>query len=680
MNSIEIIPTVCPCCGCGCGIELVLKNGEIVGIESLKYHPVCRGKNCLKGKTAYLYSLSNERLTTPLVKKEGKHEECSWEEALDLIAQKLKNAELGSVGFINSGKCLNEDLFLIQKFARIVCKTNNLDNASRFCHSTSVPALGSTVGSGVMPTSTVSLEKADCFLLMGTNIQETYPMIANKVLMARKKGAQIISVDMRKTPTVKNLTDLHLQIHPGTDAALINGMMKIILDEDLKHTEFIETRTSGFGKLKEYLNSLSLEKIEKITNIKVERIKEAALTYANAHNACILFNAGIAQHAVGVESIQTLADIALLTGNYGRPGTGVCPLRGHSNGEGFGDMGTVPVFYPGFQVVGEETAERFGSIWGVQDLPAEPGLSYMDMIEKCSFLYIMGANPAMSAPDLNELRKKIENKELVIVQDIFMTETAQLADVVLPAASGAEKDGTQTGVDRRVQRVRKAIEPIGQSLPDWKILCLLAEKMGAGEYFSFNTSDEIFNEIRKCVPQYHGITYKKLEQAGGIQWPCPDERHPGTETMFVEKFGTKDGLAHFQVASYKEPLETPDDSYPFILTTGRINFHFHTGSMTRRIERLQNERSQAFAEISLEDSRNKNIADGEEIILKSRRGKVRTRAKVTPDIKEGQVFLPWHFPECLANLLTGPCAGPPSKMPEFKFSAITIEKVDDNGK
>lgn len=680
MNSIEHIPTVCPYCGCGCGMELVLKNGMIAGIEPLKNHPVSKGKNCLKGRNAYLYAYSEERLTTPLIKKNGTYVKCSWDEALDRIAQKLADTEKNDVGFINSGKCLNEDLFVFQKFARIVCKTNNLDNASRFCHSTSVPALASTVGSGVMPISGLSIEKSDFILLMGTNIQETYPLLAEKIIMARKKGARTVSVDIRKTPTAKNLSDLYLQIQPGTDTALINGMMKIILQEGREDTDFIEKRTINSEELKDYLGTLSLEEIERLTGIDTEKIREAALGFADASKGCILFNAGIAQHAGGVETIQALADMALLTGNYAKPGAGVCPLRGHSNGEGFGDMGTVPVFYPGFHKLCEKTFKRSASILHVTDLPDKPGLTYMDMIEKCPVLYIMGGNPAMSAPDSNSFREKLENKELVVVQDIFMTETALMADVVLPAASGAEKNGTQTGVDRRVQRVRKAIDPVGQSLPDWKILCLLAEKMGFGEHFSFNSPEEIFEEIRKCVPQYQGISYERLEQPGGIQWPCPDETHPGTETMFVEKFGTNDGLAHFQVAPYKEPLEMPDDAYPYILTTGRVDFHFHTGSMSRRTKRLQNEISEAFAEISPEDSEKTGIANGEEIILKSRRGEVRTRAKVTPDIQKGQIFLPWHFPDCLANILTGPCAGPPSRMPEFKFSAINIEKVENNGK
>ncbi len=680
MIQLEHVPTICPCCGCGCGIELIIKDGKIAGVEPLKNHPVCKGKNCLKGKNAYHYAHSEERLKTPLIRRDGTHRESTWDEALALIAERLNAAEPNMVGFINSGKCANEDLYVIQKFARIVARTNNLDNASRFCHSTSVPALLSTVGSGVMPTSTISIEKADCILIMGPNLQETYPLIANKVLLARSRGAKTIAVDPRKTPTVKILSDLYLQIQSSTDAALINGMMKVILEEGLEDKEFIEKRTSGVNDLKAYLDSIDLTEVEKTTSVPLDKIRQAAVTYASAETACILFNAGIAQYAAGIESIQALADMALLTGNYGRPGTGVNPLRGHSNGEGFGDMGTVPVFYPGFQKVNPETAQKFESLWGAKGLPSDPGLTYMDMVEKCSILYIMGANPMVSAPDINRLKKTFEEKEFVVVQDIFMTDTAQMADVVLPAASAAERDGTTTCVDRRVQRFRKAIEPIGDSQPDWKILCDLAKRMGFEEYFPFKTSEEIFEEIRRCVPQYRGITYARLEQAGGIQWPCPDETHSGTDTFFAEKFLTPDGLAHFQVAPYKTPLEMPDDSYPFILTTGRVGFHFHSGTTTMRTERLKNEVPEPFAEINPEDAEKIGIKNGQPIILRSRRGEVKTKARLTSDIKKGLVFLPWHFSECLANMLTGPIAGPPSRMPEYKFCAITIDKAENHGK
>jgi formate dehydrogenase alpha subunit len=675
IKSIEHVPTVCPYCGCGCGIYLVVKDGNLVGMEPWKDHPVCEGKNCQKGRNAHAFSTIDQRLQTPLIKKNGVFQEVSWKEVLGVIADKLQGAEADSVGFINSAKCSNEDLYVIQKFIRVVQKTNNMDNASRFCHSTSVPALLSTVGSGVMTTSTTGIEQADCIFVAGPNLQETYPIIARRVIRAQRKGARVIVVDPRITVTVKNLADIYLQIYPATDNALVNAMMRIIIDEGFEDKEFIEKRTQGFDELKDYLTTLNLKEIERITNIPLDVIKEAAITYATAKDACILYNSGIAQHGAGIENIKALADLSLLTGNYGRPGTGVNPLRGHANGEGFGDMGPLPVFYPGFQSVNEETAKRFEEIWGVKGLPSQPGMTYMDMVEKCKSLYIVGANPMLAAPDTNRVRKALEEKDFLVVQDIFMTETAEMADIVLPAATFAEKDGTFTGVDRRVQRINKAIQPPGDAKPDWVIFCELAKIMGYEKKFSFDSPVQIFEEIRKCVPQYRGITYERLKSTNGIQWPCPTEDHPGTEVMFVEKFPTPDGLGHFQIAEYKPPLEVPDDTYPYIFTNGRVVFHFHTGTMTRRSRRLNNELPDGFAEISREDARELAIVDGDQVLLKSRRGEIQTIARVTDDIRAGLIFMPWHFSECAPNVLTGPTAGPPSKMPEFKFCAVSIEKV-----
>ncbi|MGD9333903.1 MAG: formate dehydrogenase subunit alpha [Desulfobacterales bacterium] len=675
LKSIDHIPTICPYCGCGCGIVLVVKDGNIAGVEPWKDHPVCEGKNCQKGRNAHAFSISDQRLQTPLIKKNGVFEPASWNHAFGVIADKLHGAEADAVGFINSAKCSNEDLYVIQKFIRVVQKTNNMDNASRFCHSPTVPALVSTVGSGVMTTSTTSIEKADCIFVAGPNLQETYPIIARRVIRAKHKGAKVIVVDPRITVTVKNLADRYLQIYPATDTALVNGMMRIIIDEGLEDKEFIEKRTKGFDELKTYLMTLDLKEIENITTISLDVIKEVARIYAAANRACILYNSGIAQHGAGIENIKALADLALLTGNYGKPGTGVNPLRGHANGEGFGDMGPLPVFYPGFQSVTEETAERFEEIWGVKDLPSQPGMTYMDMVEKCKFLYIVGANPMLAAPDTNRVRKALEEKDFLVVQDIFMTETAEMADIVLPAATLMEKDGTITGLDRRVQRVNKAVQSPGDAKPDWVIFCELAKIMGFEKQFSFDNSEQIFEEIRKCVPQYRGITYKRLKSPSGIQWPCPTEDHPGTEVMFVDNFPTPDGFGYFQIAEYKPPLEEPDGTYPYIFTNGRVVFHFHTGSMTRRTKRLNNELPNGFAEINPEDARKLAIEDGDQVLLKSRRGEIKTLVRVTEDIRAGLIFMPWHFSECAPNMLTGPTAGPPSKMPEFKFCAVNIEKV-----
>lgn len=676
LEKFESVPTVCPFCGTGCGINLTVKGEKIVGVEPRANHPVNEGKNCPKGRNAYQFLYSEERLTKPLVKEDGDFKKVSWKEAFDITSEKLKSSDESLTGFINSGKLMNESLYVMQKLVKIATGTNNIDNCSRFCHSTTVPALSSTVGSGVMPISSTSIEEADCIFLIGSNLVENYPLLARRIIRAKKKGATVIVADPRKTATARNLADIHLQLHPNTDIPLANSMMKVIIDEGLEDEEFIEKRTKGFDELKDYLSSLDLEKSAKKTGSSTNEISKSAKAYANAEKSCILYNAGIAQHSTGIGNIQTLADLAMLTGNYGKPGTGVSPLRGHINGEGFGDMGPVPPFYPGFRRVNKENAKLFEEIWGVEGLPTEPGLSYMDMIEGCEFLYVAGANPMASAPDTNNIREALQDKEFLIVQDILMTKTAELADLVLPAAAWAEKEGTVTQVDRRVQKMNKAVDPLGEAKPDWKIFCELADKLDLGENFNYNSTEEIFEEIKECVPQYKGITYERLKKAGGIQWPCPSEDSPGTKTFYEDEFKTDDGLGHFQVVEYEEPLEVRDEEYPYIFTNGRVLYHYHTGTMSRKIRELDEEIKEGFVEINPEDAEELGIEDSDEVVLQSRRGRVETKARVTEDILEGVVFMPFHFSESTANILTGPTSDPPSKMPEFKYCAIKISKKD----
>jgi formate dehydrogenase major subunit len=672
---LEYMPTVCPYCGCGCGIHLVVKDGRIIGVEPWKEHPVNEGKNCPKGRNAFHFLYAEGRLERPLVRENGSFRQASWEEALGMIAARLTDADPGSVGFINSGKLSNEDLYVLQKLVRCALKTNNMDNCSRFCHSTTVPALVSTVGSGVMSTSQIDIEGADCILVAGVNVKETYPLIARRILRVKQRGAKVIVVDPRETVTATELGDIHLQLRPGTDVALVNAMIKTIIKEGLEDDGFILARTQGIEGLKAYLAEADLDELSALAGVPLDAIREAARTYAKGERSCILYNAGIAQHAAGIGNIQALADLALLTGNYGKPGTGVNPLRGHLNGEGFGDMGPLPVFYPGFAPVNGETAAQFERHWGVSGMPAEPGMSYMDMLEKCDVLYVIGANPMASAPDTGRVKALLSSKAFLVVQDLFMTETAALADVVLPAAAWAEKDGTVTEVDRRVQRTGKAIDPPGEAKPDWVVFCELAGIMGAEGGFSYSSASDVFEEIRRTVPQYAGITYERLERAGGIQWPCPSENHPGTPTMFVGRFATPDGLGHFQVVQYGDPAETTDAEYPYVLTNGRLIFHFHTGTMSRRTKRLDDEAPTGFVEINRRDARETGIVDGQQVRVISRRGKVTATARVTDDIRCGVLFMPWHFAESGPNILTGPSAGPPSKMPEFKFCAARIEAV-----
>ncbi len=603
----------------------------------------------------------------------GDFREASWEEALELVADRLKGVAPGSFGAIGSGKTTNEESYVLQKFARVVMGTNNIEYCARFCHSATVAGLLPTVGSGVMQTSQLDIEDADCIIIAGVNVKETFPMVAKRVLRAKGKGAKVIVIDPRRTATARYLGDIHLQLKPGTDAALVNAMMRTILDEGIENGEFIESRTAGIDELRDFLSRMDLEKAEEISGVSLERIREAVTAYAKAERGCILYDEGVTQHTTGGDNVKVLADLALLTGHIGKPGTGVNAMRGQINGEGTGDMGCLNVFYPGFKPVGEETVSFFKKAWGVDNLPAQPGLTYMDILHRCRAVYIVGANPMLAAPDTGSVRKSLENMDFLVVQDIFMTETAQLAHVVLPAASWVEREGIHAWVDRRVQKIDKVIDPPGEARPDWWIICRLAAKMGYEGNFDYRSAGEIFEEIRSCVPQYQGITYERLKQTGGIHWPCPSEDHPGTPTMFAEKFNTPDGLGHFQVVEYKPAAELPDDEYPYVLTTGRTIFHYHTGTMTRRTDTLNNEVSRGFVQVNPEDAMKLGINGNAVVTLATRRGSIEADARITEEVPPGLVFVPFHFAESCANALTNPALDPTCKMPEFKVCAVNLE-------
>ncbi|MFO8109645.1 MAG: formate dehydrogenase subunit alpha [Thermoplasmata archaeon] len=671
---IDYESTICPYCGCGCGINLVIKDGKIIGQEPWKEHPVNEGTNCPKGRNAYQFLNSEDRLKKPLVRKDGELKETTWDNALDTITDKLKDVKPERFGLLASGKNTNEDAYVLQKFARVVMGTNNIEYCGRLCHSPTASGLGPTVGSGVMPTSELDIETSDCIILAGVNIKENFPMLAMRVIRAKKKGATVIVIDPRKNATARYLGDIHLQLKSGTDVAVLNVMMKIILDQGLEDTAFIESRTTGIEELREHLSSLEMEEMESISKVPVDKLEEAALRFAEAERGCIIFNQGVNQQVTGTDNVKAVASLALITGQYGKPGTGVCPTRGQINGEGVGEMGCLTVFYPGFKRVSEEVAHEFGEIWGVKDLPSEPGYTYIKMLYETDILYIVGTNPMMSAPDVNNVRKALEDKDLLIVQDIFLTETAELADVVLPAATWVEREGVHAYVDRRVQKINKIVDAPGDAKPDWIITCMLAEKMGYKEYFDYTSSSEILDEIGRAFPAYAGIDYQRLEEnPGGLLWPCPNKDHPGTETFFTEKFNTPDGLGHLQVVHHKPPAEAPDNDYPYVLTTGRSIFHYHTGSMSRRTPRLDKEEPKAFVQINPSVASERGIKDKDMITLKSRRGSIRIKARITNDVQEGLLFVPFHFAEACANVLTNPELDPNSGMPEYKICAVKLE-------
>ena len=671
---LEYVPTICPYCSCGCGINLVVKDGRIIGEEPWKEHPINEGTNCPKGKNAYEYIYSEDRLKMPLVRKNGVLKETSWGEALDLVSSKLKEATPENFGFIASCRNSNEDAYVMQKFTRVVMGTNNIEYCGRLCHSPAAAALIPAMGSGAMQTSQPEIELADCFFLAGVNLKETFPMIARRVLRAKAKGAKVIYTDPRKTATARYLADIHLQLKSGTDAALINAMMRIILDKGLEDKEFIVSRTAGFDELRDFLAKVDLKQAEEITGVPLETIKEAAITYAKAERGCILYDQGMSQHYVGTDNVRVHANLALLTGHAGKPGSGINSMRGQINGEGSGDMGCLCVFYPGFKRVSDETAKFFEEAWGVDNLPAKPGLTYIDMLYKCSYLYVVGGDPMMVIPDVNNLKKALEKADFIVVQDIFLTEIGKLAHVILPAATWVEREATHTWIDRRVQKINKVVDPPGEAKPDWGIICQLAERMGYKDKFNFTSAGEIFEEIRSCVPQYKGITYERLKNAvGGIHWPCPAEDHPGMPTMFLQKFNTPDGLGHFQAVEYKPPAEVPDEEYPYFLTTGRSIFHYHTGAMTLRTPKLVDEVPQGFVEVNPEDAIKAGVKAGDMVTLETRRGSIEAEAKVTDQVPAGLLFIPFHFPNSCANVLTISALDPSAKCAETKVCAVKME-------
>jgi len=666
--------TVCPYCGCGCNFYLQVFDGELIGILPCKSHVVSQGKLCIKGWNATDFVVSKDRLTTPLIKKDGKFVEISWDKALNIVSEKFRKYSSDAVTVLSSAKCTNEENYLMMKFARAVLKTNSVDHCARLCHASTVVGLGKTFGSGAMTNSIGELENADCIFVIGSNTTEQHPLIARYIMRAKEKGAKLIVADPRLIPLTQ-FADYHLRQRPGTDVALLNGFMNVILNEGLEDKEFINKRTEGFEEVKEVVEKYNPEDVEKITDIPKELIIEAARIYAKAKSASIVYSMGITQHTTGVDNVVSCANLAMITGNVGRPSTGVNPLRGQSNVQGACDMGALPDVYSGYQSVSDENVRaKFKKIWNTE-LPLKTGLTIIEMINEAAkgnikAMYIMGENPMLSDPDINHVKKALENLEFLVVQDMFLTETAQLADIILPAASYAEKDGTLTATDRRVQRIRKAIEPIGESKPDWQIICELARKMGT-QGFEYSSPAEIMEEIALVTPIYGGIVYERIKVIG-LQWPCPSKEHPGTPYLHKEKFSR--GKGKFFGIEFKEAAELPDADYPFILTTGRIIFHYHTGTMTRRTEALNREVPIGYMEINFEDAKKLNIVDGEKVLVKSRRGEIEIKVLETGRVPEGVVFLPFHFAESPANALTNSAFDPVAKIPEYKVCAVRVEK------
>ena len=670
------VATVCPYCGVGCMLYLHVRDGRVVGVYPHPKGPG-EGRLCIKGWSAHEFVHHPDRLTKPLIRGGSGFREATWGEALDLVASRIREAKgrfgPDSVAFLASAKATNEENYLMQKLARAAVGTNNIDHCARLCHSSTVTGMSRAFGSGAMTNSQEDLEQADAFLVIGSNTSEQHPLIARRLILAVKRGAKLIVADPRTIPLVE-YADLHVRQRPGTDIALLNAMMNVIVAEGLQDGEFIETRTEGFGSLREHVAKYTPELAEGITGVPAAEIREAARLYASADRAAILFSMGITQHITGVNNVLSCANLAMLTGNVGRPGTGVNPLRGQNNVQGACDVGALPDLLPGYvRASDEEARARVGAAWGVE-VPTVPGLTLTEKVngagDKVKVMYIMGENPLMSDPDTNHVRVQLDKLDFLAVSELFMSETAQVADVVLPAASFAEKSGTFTATDRRIQLLHKAVEPVGESRPDWWIICQLSARLDYG--MGFCSPSEVMNEIASVTPIYRGVSHARLE-GDGLRWPVPSSEHPGTPILHVDKFSR--GLGRFHVVEHRPPAEEPDDEYPFLLTTGRVLFHWHTGTMTRRSPTLTDQINEAFAEISGADAARIGVRQGEMITVASRRGEITLRAKVTDAIIGGVVFIPFHFAEAPANVLTNNAVDAESKIPEFKACAVKISRA-----
>lgn len=673
--------TTCIYCGCGCGLYLVSDGNKLTGAYPSRNHPVSGGSLCVKGWNCYEFSNDPNRLTTPLIKKDGKFVRASWDEALGLIINKFNGYKdkygSDSLAFLSSAKTTNEENFLMMKLARAVFKTNNVDHCARLCHSSTVAGLAASFGSGAMTNSINEFEDAEVILITGSDTTAQHPLIGSRIVNAVKdRGAKLIIIDPRAIELSKYAL-IHTRQKNGTDVAWINGVINVIISENLHDKKFIEERTEGFEALKDLVKDYTLEYVEKITTIPKEKLIEIARIYAKAKKAMIVYSMGITQHTTGVDNVKSLANLAMVTGHLGFSSCGVNPLRGQNNVQGSCDVGALPNVYSGYQTVTDETIrKKFEAAWGVGVLPSKPGLTVTEIITAAGSgdikgIYIMGENPAISDPHSTHVRECLEKCEFLVVQDIFLSDTAEYADVILPSSSFAEKDGTFTNTERRVERIRKAIEPPGEAKADWQILCEVAKR---ASYKGMNYAHplEIMSEIASLTPIYGGISYERLDPYG-LQWPCPTKEHPGTPILHKEKF-TK-GKGTFIARPYLAPAESTDDEYNFILSTGRVYWHWHTRTMTNRTSTLERESPEPYVEINHDDAKELGIKDKQMVKVSSRRGTITLKANLGHIVARGSVFIPFHYREAPANILTILAVDPIAKIPEYKVCAVKLEKV-----
>ena len=702
MQPDRIVSTTCPYCGVGCTLQLHLTGDTIYKVTSPFDSPVNNGNLCVKGRFGYDYIYSPKRVTTPLIRKipqrageriqafdRSEWREASWDEALDLIADRLvdiyRRDGSDALAVYCCAKATNEDNYLLQKMFRALFRTNNVDHCTRLCHAGSVTALIKALGTSAMSNTATEVLHNDVFIVTGSNTTENHPIIALHMKEAiEKHGAKLIVIDPRRIELCDYAT-LYLPLQPGTNVVVFNAMAHVIVDEGLVNKSFIDQRTEGFAEFVQAIEPYTPEYAESISGVDRNLISAAARMYATAKNGAIYWGMGISQLSTGTASALGLIHLALLTGHIGREGTGLNPLRGQNNVQGASDMGAMPFHYPGYMEVDkEENAVQWEQAWNIEPggLSRKRGLTTTEILSNAHAgaggvraLYIMGENPMMTEPNLNVTRHHMEQLEFIVAQDIFISESAAFADVFLPATPFAEKEGTFTNTDRRVQRVRKALEPRGQSRPDYAILCDLAtrieQRLGrpTSARWDYAGPEDIFREVANVATMLKGITYERIESIG-LQYPVIDESHPGTPFLFAESFPS--GRGKFIPVEHIAAAEATDDEYPFILTTGRLLEHWHGGSMTRNSQ-LDALFPQPLIDIHEIDAARLGFKTGDVVRVSSRRGEVVLRLNVSPKTNPGVVFIPMHFVEAAANLLTIDTLDPFAKIPEFKACAVNIQ-------
>ena len=686
---VDYVKTTCPYCGVGCGI--VAGVGEDGIIQEMLDDPdnlSSLGMLCVKGRFGYTFVHHEDRITSPLIRRDGVLVEATWEEALDHVAEKLTEYRGDSFGTLCSAKATNEDGYVQQKFARVVMKSNHIDHCTRLCHSPSVEAMLESLGSGATSNSYIDYEEAGCLVIIGSDANSNHPVAASRMRRAViEHGAKLIVINPRRIDMC-DFADLWLRPRPGTDVALLNGIANVILSEGLEDISFIKDRTEGFDDWKKVVEKYDPEYVETVTGVSKTDIIAAARMYASPpfSGSCLIWGMGITQHTMGTANAHGLLNLSFVSGQLGKPGSGISPLRGQNNVQGCGDAGCIPNAFPGYQSISEDTVEKFSAAWGGANLPAESGLVVTDMVPaidegRIKAMYVTGENPLLSEPDLAHAEKSFRSLEFLVVQDIFLHETAQIADVVLPACSFAEKDGSFTNSERRVQRVRKVLEPVGNSKADWAIFCELAEKISSitgedfGSEFSYDHPSEIWDEFASLTPLVAGINYQRLEN-GGIQWPCPTNDHPGTRYLYEKDF-PRGNRAKFVAFEQGKPAdELPTKRFPLILNTGRILYHWHGGTMTRRAHGLLARASVLQVAINPDDCDSYGLISGDKVRINSRRGQMEAEVLVSEKMNSGEIFVPFvKLQEQAANFLTNAALDPDSRIPEYKVCAVRMEKI-----